>query len=616
MADHRLQIVLAAKDTTRGAFKKLQGRVKALASGMFSLRGAAVALGAATGFGYVVKGALASADAIGKAADVIGIHTAALQEYRHAASLSGVETGLLDKSFAAFTKRVGEARAGTGPLVTYLKKVDEQLLANIISAGSSEKALDLVFRRMASLTNAADRAALANAAFSRSGLKLVNMVKGGADGLDAMRSEAHRLGLVLNDDLIRNAEKANDELDKLSRVVKTNLTKTLISLAPKIIDASESMLAWVENNQKMIEQDIPAFFSDTAEEISNIVDSVKTLITFKDDVADFFGAFADVATLEGRIKKALELYDRITGQSKPRTKFFGVSGSWAEDEDVKKTGAEDTTAPAITSEIEKTLRLQNELAARSVMQQKELAEQSLSDYIKISNQEIEIEKAKLRRIDEMGAEAVMQGKELAEQSLRDYIETSNREIEIAQELAEKSASGMRTAFESASYFMSHALATFVTDGKLSFKGFADSVLSDLVRMQSQMLIMGLLKKVTGAFSGGTAAVDTSYWHAGGVVGADTAPRRSVPAAMFIGAPRLHGGLARDEFPAILQKGETVIPKGAGAGGAVTVNVINKTSRPAKGRETGRRFDGRQWVVDVVLEDIATNGPLRRVWQGA
>jgi len=31
--------------------------------------------------------------------------------------------------------------------------------------------------------------------------------------------------------------------------------------------------------------------------------------------------------------------------------------------------------------------------------------------------------------------------------------------------------------------------------------------------------------------------------------------------VFIGAPRLHSGLASDEFPAILQKGERVIRKG-------------------------------------------------------
>jgi hypothetical protein len=39
--------------------------------------------------------------------------------------------------------------------------------------------------------------------------------------------------------------------------------------------------------------------------------------------------------------------------------------------------------------------------------------------------------------------------------------------------------------------------------------------------------------------------------------------RSIPASYFASAPRLHQGLAADEYPAILQKGEQVIPKGGG-----------------------------------------------------
>jgi hypothetical protein len=44
--------------------------------------------------------------------------------------------------------------------------------------------------------------------------------------------------------------------------------------------------------------------------------------------------------------------------------------------------------------------------------------------------------------------------------------------------------------------------------------------------------------------------------------------------MIASAPRLHNGLAADEFPAVLQKGETVVPKGKPAGTVnnVTINV--------------------------------------------
>jgi tape measure domain-containing protein len=60
-----------------------------------------------------------------------------------------------------------------------------------------------------------------------------------------------------------------------------------------------------------------------------------------------------------------------------------------------------------------------------------------------------------------------------------------------------------------------------------------------------------------------------HFHAGGVVGHTPAPIRGVPYGTFRGAPRLHNGgipgLAADEVPAILQRGEQVIPRGGGGG---------------------------------------------------
>ncbi len=47
------------------------------------------------------------------------------------------------------------------------------------------------------------------------------------------------------------------------------------------------------------------------------------------------------------------------------------------------------------------------------------------------------------------------------------------------------------------------------------------------------------------------------FHAGGRIGVDAAPRRALPASLFALAPRLHGGLAADEYPAVLQRGERV-----------------------------------------------------------
>ncbi|WP_052699362.1 phage tail length tape measure family protein [Hyphomicrobium sp. 99] len=92
---------------------------------------------------------------------------------------------------------------------------------------------------------------------------------------------------------------------------------------------------------------------------------------------------------------------------------------------------------------------------------------------------------------------------------------------------------------------------------------------------------------TGGLFGGN--ILPGIFHEGGVVGSSPAPRRSVPLAAFAGAVRYHtGGVAGTspfkpgEMPAILQRGEIVLPRGTSAGGGdvnvslggITINAPN------------------------------------------
>lgn len=79
-----------------------------------------------------------------------------------------------------------------------------------------------------------------------------------------------------------------------------------------------------------------------------------------------------------------------------------------------------------------------------------------------------------------------------------------------------------------------------------------------------------------AMGGIDAALAAGVFHSGLKPGAAPSARRAVPVSTFIRAPRLHSGLRQGEFPAILEDGEEVIPKGESrrmrrAGGGDTFN---------------------------------------------
>jgi len=125
--DHRLEVVLAARDATQKAFKTATARIDGYRKKIVNMRTVMVGAAGAAGIGYFVKKQLESADATAKAADAIGVSTKALQEYRFIADRSGVATGTLEQGLGAFTKRLGELKSGTGALNTLLNKNNQAL---------------------------------------------------------------------------------------------------------------------------------------------------------------------------------------------------------------------------------------------------------------------------------------------------------------------------------------------------------------------------------------------------------------------------------------------------------------------------------------------------------
>lgn len=108
----------------------------------------------------------------------------------------------------------------------------------------------------------------------------------------------------------------------------------------------------------------------------------------------------------------------------------------------------------------------------------------------------------------------------------------------------------------------------------------------------------------GALTAGTTPA--TQFHDGGVVGAGGRPR-NVPSALFVGAPRFHAGLASDEFPAILQRGETVIPRG-GSAVAMASTTTGSVDRLAESLKEAKSA-AMQFGVSFVQALINAKSPL-------
>jgi hypothetical protein len=162
----------------------------------------------------------------------------ALQELRFAAKASGVEQQTLDMALQRFTRRAAEAAQGTGEAKDALAQmgvsgegigdVTEEIFA-------AAQVAALVAQR---IEDPAERVRLAFKLFDSEGVALVNLLRDGSGALDEMRERARDLGIVLDEHLVRDAERARTELDTLSQVISANLTRAALEAAPVIADLS------------------------------------------------------------------------------------------------------------------------------------------------------------------------------------------------------------------------------------------------------------------------------------------------------------------------------------------------------------------------------------------
>ena len=118
--------------------------------------------------------------------------------------------------------------------------------------------------------------------------------------------------------------------------------------------------------------------------------------------------------------------------------------------------------------------------------------------------------------------------------------------------------------------ISQSLTDMVMEGKMDFASLSKSIISDLMQMMIRFHMARMMMAMFPSMSVGNS-ISALVMHGGGIVG-ETSSSRYVSTGLFAGAPRLHGGLKSDEFPAILQKGEEVVPKGGGGKAVVNINV--------------------------------------------
>jgi hypothetical protein len=154
----------------------------------------------------------------------------------------------------------------------------------------------------------------------------------------------------------------------------------------------------------------------------------------------------------------------------------------------------------------------------------------------------------------------------------------------------------------------------------AFKNMGAAIIAELSKIITKMLVLALVQRILGALLPSVSADSTNSPFSGSVWSdplsfPTVGPPKAVGGAVSAGRLYRVNELGMEYFRPNV--GGTVLPLGSHAGGGAPPVSLEVHNHGSEKSVTTREpfFDGRRWVVQMVMEDIESNGPLRGIIGG-
>ena len=228
-------------DEAEGLGNKLANGVKT--AGKWAMGVAAGAAAVGTAMVKAAKDTAEEMDTIDKASQRMKIGAEAYQELAYAAKLSGVEMSTLEKA---------------------AKKLEGTDL-------SMDEALDQIY----ALGTAEERAAKASELFGDAvAYQMTPMLNASADEMNAMKQEAHDLGLVMSEEAVKNGAEMGDMFEK----VEASLSQLKNGLIAEFMPYVMEILQWVIDNIPQIRETVKSVMDAILPIVKPIINAILTML--------------------------------------------------------------------------------------------------------------------------------------------------------------------------------------------------------------------------------------------------------------------------------------------------------------------------------------------------
>lgn len=181
-----------------------------------------------------VRSEIDRADSLNKLSQSLGVSTEQLSVYQYQSKLARIGNEQFAQGLKFLAKNISEAQGGVGDGAQLFRLLGREIESAVKMGASLDAMLPLLADKFASFADGPNKTALAMALFGGAGERLIPFLNQGAKGLEALRVEAERLGIVIGGETARRAEQFND-----------NLTRVSVSLTGLKFAIAQDALPWL-----------------------------------------------------------------------------------------------------------------------------------------------------------------------------------------------------------------------------------------------------------------------------------------------------------------------------------------------------------------------------------
>lgn len=208
---------------------------------------------------------------VGDLAAKIGASAQDLQRFQYAAQMSGSSAEEISGAIEILGKNLGQVSSGKNKAIPEMFKQLGVSLYN--SNGELKTATELlpdIANCIRSQSTAMQKSYIATTLFGKSGQGLIQMLEGGAEGLNELTAEAENFGVVLSDEVLSIAGDYDDSLNKMQYSLRGVQYSIASQVLPVLTPLVESITECISANREWIASSIADVAKDVASAIEKI----------------------------------------------------------------------------------------------------------------------------------------------------------------------------------------------------------------------------------------------------------------------------------------------------------------------------------------------------------